>query len=91
MKHTYHPNRGVKTDAVTKIIVNDLVRNKSVASSLQQFLEYNPSLPPPNRPTPSDLCRLAGIRNYLAKISKNENLKADFIKYVDSARPRALL
>jgi histone-lysine N-methyltransferase SUV420H len=40
MKHTYHPNRGVKTDAVTKIIVNEAVRNKSVASALQQFLEY---------------------------------------------------
>jgi histone-lysine N-methyltransferase SUV420H len=47
MKHTYHPNRGVKTDAVTKIIVNDLVRNKSVASSLQQFLQYGNTCPPP--------------------------------------------
>ncbi|KAA8897806.1 hypothetical protein FN846DRAFT_1023637 [Sphaerosporella brunnea] len=63
MKHTYHPNRGVKTDAVTKIIVNDLVKNKSISTSLQQFLE------------------LAGIRNYLSKISKNENLKQDFIKH----------
>lgn len=41
MKHTYHPNRGVKTDAVTKIIVNDIVRNKSVTHALQQFVELS--------------------------------------------------
>lgn len=42
MKQNYHPNRGVVTDAVTKIIVNDLVKNRSVSTSLQQFLEYEP-------------------------------------------------
>ncbi|KAF8540851.1 hypothetical protein BDD12DRAFT_879777 [Trichophaea hybrida] len=63
MKHTYHANRGIKTDAVTKIIVNELVKSRSVAPALQQLLELN------------------GIRTYLNKISKNENLKADFVKH----------
>jgi hypothetical protein len=30
----------VKTDAVTKIIVGDLVKNKNITESLRQFLEY---------------------------------------------------
>ncbi|KAI5857572.1 hypothetical protein BZA05DRAFT_346901 [Tricharina praecox] len=41
MKHTYHPNRGVKTDAVTKIIVGDLVKNKNITESLKQFLDLS--------------------------------------------------
>jgi hypothetical protein len=51
MKHTYHANRGVKTEAVTKIIVNELVKSRSVAASLQQLLEYDP-LAPFNRSVP---------------------------------------
>lgn len=53
MKHTYHPNRGVKTDAVTKIIVDGLVKNKSVAASLQHFLEYIQWPARPTRPAAS--------------------------------------
>lgn len=39
MKTSYHPNRGIKTEEVVKIIVHDVVRNKNTAGALQKFLE----------------------------------------------------
>lgn len=39
MKHSYHPNRGIKTEEVVRIIVHEVVRNKNTAGALQRFLE----------------------------------------------------
>lgn len=39
MKHTYHPNRRIKTEDVTKIIIHEVVQNKNIAGALQRFLE----------------------------------------------------
>lgn len=41
IRHAYLPNRGVKTDAVCKLIIEEVVKNKSVATGLQRFLELN--------------------------------------------------
>lgn len=39
MKTSYHPNRGIKTEEVVKIIVHDVVRNKNTAGAQKKFLE----------------------------------------------------
>ncbi|KAL0635734.1 histone lysine methyltransferase Set9 [Maublancomyces gigas] len=41
MKTSYHPNRGIKTEEVVKIIVHDVVRNKNTAGAQKKFLELN--------------------------------------------------
>lgn len=58
MKHLYHPNRGVKTDAVVRIIVDDVVRNKSVPTAMKNFLEY---VRPLLRATPLQPATLGGL------------------------------
>lgn len=45
MKPNYHANRGVKTDQVVRIITDEVVRNKSVSTALDQFLEYESTNP----------------------------------------------
>ncbi|KAI5781146.1 hypothetical protein EDC01DRAFT_632893 [Geopyxis carbonaria] len=39
VKHVYHANRGVKTNAIVNIVVEDVVRKKSVAKALERFFD----------------------------------------------------
>ncbi|RPB13581.1 hypothetical protein P167DRAFT_573244 [Morchella conica CCBAS932] len=41
MKHSYHPNRGIKTDDVVNIIVCEVVRNKNTSGALNKLMELN--------------------------------------------------
>ncbi|TGZ77898.1 hypothetical protein EX30DRAFT_172636 [Ascodesmis nigricans] len=63
MKPLYHPNRTIKREEVEHIVIEEVVRNRSVGAAMTQYLQLN------------------GIKNYMARLPKEEQVRADFVKH----------